>query len=39
MLTGISAGHFPLKPDSVTCPRCPHFFLCPSLPTGTLTLP
>lgn len=39
MLGQIAAGSFPPKPDGVTCPRCPHFFLCPSLPQGSLVLP
>ena len=39
MLGRIAAGWFPPEPDSVTCPRCPHFFICPSRPRGPLTLP
>lgn len=39
MLGQIAAGSFPPKPDGVTCPRCPHFFLCPSVPQGSLVLP
>ena len=39
MLRDIAAGSFPPEPDQVTCPRCPHFFICPSTPHGPLTLP
>ena len=39
MLGRIAAGWFPPEPDPVTCPRCPHFFICPSRPPGPLTLP
>ena len=39
MLRGIAEGLFPPRPDSVMCARCPHFFICPSLPQGSLTLP
>lgn len=35
----IRAGNFPAKPDTFTCPRCPHFFYCPSLPKGAVQLP
>ena len=35
----IRAGTFPPQPDSFSCPRCPHFFYCPSLPDGTVQLP
>lgn len=35
MLTAVEAGHFPLKPG-ITCPRCPAFFVCGSVPTGLL---
>ena len=38
MLAGIKAGHFPPKIDPVTCPRCPHFFICPAAPKGPLIL-
>jgi DNA helicase-2/ATP-dependent DNA helicase PcrA len=38
MLAGIAAGRFPAVVDAVTCPRCPHFFVCPSAPEGSLTL-
>ena len=39
MLGQIAAGSFPTKPDGVVCPRCPHFFICPSIPQGSLALP
>ena len=35
----IRAGSFPPEPDAFTCPRCPHFFYCPSLPEGAVQLP
>lgn len=38
MLSGIAGGAFPTEIDPVTCPRCPHFFLCPAMPEGPLTL-
>jgi superfamily I DNA/RNA helicase len=38
MLGAIAAGTFPPKLDAVTCPRCPHFFICPASPKGPLTL-
>ena len=38
MLDAIGAGQFPVATDAVTCPRCPHFFLCPATPKGPLTL-
>ena len=38
MLADIAAGQFPAKVDNVTCPRCPHFFICAATPAGTLRL-
>lgn len=38
MLAGIGAGAFPPHVDPVTCPRCPHFFICPAAPKGPLIL-
>lgn len=38
MLAGINSGTFPPELDTVTCPRCPHFFICPSTPSGPLEL-
>jgi DNA helicase II / ATP-dependent DNA helicase PcrA len=35
----IYAGAFPPQPDVFSCPRCPHFFYCPSLPEGMVQLP
>lgn len=32
----IVSGHFPATPDPVSCPRCPFFFVCPAVPSGTL---
>jgi superfamily I DNA/RNA helicase len=32
-LAGLSAGHFPAAPQNrEDCPRCPHYFICPSVP-------
>jgi DNA helicase-2/ATP-dependent DNA helicase PcrA len=39
MLATIAKGQFPTKIDSVTCPRCPHFFVCDAMPKGPLKLP
>ena len=38
MLSEIATGLFPPKIDSVTCPRCPHFFICAATPQGHLKL-
>ena len=38
MLANIHAGAFPPDPDPVSCPRCPHFFICAATPEGPLTL-
>lgn len=38
MLAGIAAGSFPTEVDAVTCPRCPHFFICAATPPGSLKL-
>lgn len=38
MLAGIAAGEFPTEIDVVTCPRCPHFFVCAATPKGGLDL-
>jgi DNA helicase II / ATP-dependent DNA helicase PcrA len=38
MLEQIAAGSFPPKVDAVTCPRCPHFFICAAMPKGSLAL-
>jgi DNA helicase II / ATP-dependent DNA helicase PcrA len=39
MLANIAKGLFPPETDSVTCPRCPHFFICAAMPKGPLKLP
>lgn len=39
MLAGIRDGRFPPEIDAVTCPRCPHFFVCAATPSGPLHLP
>ena len=38
MLAKIGDGLFPTEIDSVTCPRCPHFFVCDAMPKGPLKL-
>ncbi len=38
VLKNILDGHFPMEIDAVRCPRCPHFFICPAAPTGTVKL-
>jgi hypothetical protein len=38
MLKTIGDGSFPPTTSSRTCPRCPHFFYCPALPAGGLTV-
>jgi superfamily I DNA/RNA helicase len=38
MLADIGAGRFPPDPDSVRCPRCPHFFVCDAVGRGPLSL-
>ena len=35
MLEAVGSGHFPLN-QSITCPRCPAFFICGSVPDGPL---
>jgi len=37
MLWNIAAGLYPPKIDAITCPRCPHFFICSAIPKGPLT--
>jgi DNA helicase-2/ATP-dependent DNA helicase PcrA len=37
-LASVLAGKYPAAPDATTCPRCPHFFICPELPNGSLVL-
>jgi len=38
LVARIAAGHFPVEVDSVTCPRCPHFFVCDAKARGPLRL-
>lgn len=38
LLARIAAGAFAPQPDAVTCPRCPHFFICAAVPPGPLAL-
>jgi hypothetical protein len=38
MLATIAKGQFPTEINSVTCPRCPHFFVCDAIPNGPLKL-
>ena len=37
-VASIGKGEFPTDADAVTCPRCPHFFVCDALPSGPLDL-
>ena len=30
-ITGICTGNFPAKPSDRQCPRCPQYFICPSI--------
>jgi DNA helicase II / ATP-dependent DNA helicase PcrA len=39
MLAEIMTGLYPPEIDTVTCPRCPHFFFCASVPSGPIALP
>jgi hypothetical protein len=36
IFAGIRAGTFPTEPSQRVCPRCPAFFICGSVPAGTL---
>lgn len=38
MLASIAGGEFPPEVDAVTCPRCPHFFVCAATPSGPLVV-
>jgi superfamily I DNA/RNA helicase len=38
MVADVRAGWFPPDPDSVRCPRCPHFFVCDAVGRGPLSL-
>lgn len=35
-MSSIAQGHFPAKPDNRTCPRCPSFFICGTVPPGNI---
>lgn len=39
IVADLSSGLFPPKTDPVSCPRCPHFFICAATPDGSLTIP
>jgi hypothetical protein len=36
IVQSIATGAFPAAPDAVSCPRCPHFFICAAVPGGKL---
>lgn len=38
ILAAINSGEFPPKYSPEICPRCPHFFICPSIPDGPLKI-
>ena len=38
VLANILSGQFPVEIDAVRGPRCPHFFICPAAPAGTVKL-
>lgn len=38
MLTDIENGAFPANVDPITCPRCPHFFICAATPKGPIDI-
>lgn len=37
LLADLRTGQFPPVPDAMTCPRCPHFFICDAAPSGRMT--
>lgn len=37
-LAAIRAGDLPPAPDAYSCPQCPHFFICPTVPPGKLSV-
>ena len=37
-LDGLKRGEFPPDPNVVSCPNCPHFFICDSVPQGALKI-
>ena len=38
MLAELGSGWFPTEVDSVSCPLCPHFFICAAAPEGSLNI-
>ena len=34
-MAGIRAGNFSARPDDRQCPRCPQYFICPSIPAAS----
>ena len=38
ILAELGDGWFPAKVDSISCPRCPHFFICAAAPEGSLSI-
>ncbi len=38
MVRDVAAGRFPAQVDPVRCPRCPYFFVCPTVPGGPIVL-
>lgn len=38
MLGALNAGWFPPEVDPISCPRCPHFFICAAAPKGPLSV-
>ena len=34
-MAGIRTGNFPAKPNDRQCPRCPQYFICPSVPAAS----
>lgn len=37
-LAAIRNGDLPPEVDAYSCPQCPHFFICPTVPPGKLSL-
>ncbi len=37
LLSDFALGLFPIDVDPVTCPRCPHFFICDAVPSGSVS--
>ncbi|UJR83678.1 Hypothetical protein I5071_57470 [Sandaracinus amylolyticus] len=37
-LAAIRAGDLPPASDAYSCPQCPHFFICPTVPPGKLSV-